>query len=150
MDKSEQVQQHPGTNTVINPAGAPRLAEQVEIDHGTHSISGLLSGGDRRLRQMTLCNRNHSHKRVKGRSHTAEKRTSVLNRMTSPLRRYISAFPICTVTDSSCIAWSSVHAWLLRLRTDFARERLPAPDPVLHMSAPVRRGAVAEARLGLA
>ena len=49
-------------------------------------------------------------------------------------------------------AWSSVHAWLLRLRTgsDFAQERLPAPDPVLHVSAPVRRGAVADARLGLA
>ena len=48
-------------------------------------------------------------------------------------------------------AWSSVHAWLLRLRTgsDFAPERLPAPDPVLDVSAPVRRGAVADARLGL-
>ena len=47
-------------------------------------------------------------------------------------------------------AWSSVHAWLLRLRTGsgFAPERLP--DPVLHVSAPVRRGAVADARLGLA
>ena len=49
-------------------------------------------------------------------------------------------------------AWSSVHAWLLRLQTgsDFAPERLPAPDPVLPLSAPVRRGAVADARLGLA
>ena len=49
-------------------------------------------------------------------------------------------------------AWSSVRAWLLRLRTgsDFRPERLPAPDPVLHVSAPVRRGAVADARLGLA
>ena len=49
-------------------------------------------------------------------------------------------------------AWSSVHAWLFRLRTgsDFAPERLPAPGPVLHVSAPVRRGAVADARLGLA
>ena len=49
-------------------------------------------------------------------------------------------------------AWSSVHAWLLRLRTgsDFSPERLPAPDPVLHVSAPVRRGTVADARLGLA
>ena len=49
-------------------------------------------------------------------------------------------------------AWSSVHAWLLRLRTvfDFAPAHLPAPDPVLHLSAPVRRGAVADARLGLA
>ena len=49
-------------------------------------------------------------------------------------------------------AWSSVHAWLLRLRTgsDFAPARLPAPDPVLHVSAPVRRGAVADARLRLA
>ena len=44
-------------------------------------------------------------------------------------------------------AWSSFHAWLLRLRTgyDFAPERLPAPDPVLHVSGPVRRGAVAGA-----
>ena len=49
-------------------------------------------------------------------------------------------------------AWASIHAWLLRLRTgsDFAPARLPAPDPVLHVSAPVRRGAVAHARLGLA
>ena len=51
-------------------------------------------------------------------------------------------------------AWSSVHARLLCLRTGYAfcPERLPAPDPVLHVSAPrpVRRGAVADARLGLA
>ena len=49
-------------------------------------------------------------------------------------------------------AWSSVHAWLLRLRTGFgfAPTRLPAPAPVMHVSAPVRRGAVADARLGLA
>ena len=35
-------------------------------------------------------------------------------------------------------AWSSVCAWLLRLRTvfDFAPAHLPAADPVLHMSAP--------------
>ena len=48
----------------------------------------------------------------------------------------------------------SMHAWLLRLwiqiGSDFAPERLPAPDPVMHVSAPVRRGAVADARLGLA
>ena len=47
-----------------------------------------------------------------------------------------------------------MHAWLLRLwiqiGSDFAPERLPAPDPVMHVSAPVRRGAVADARLGLA
>ena len=54
-------------------------------------------------------------------------------------------------------AWSSDHLWLLRLRTgsdlnrsEFAPERLPAPDPVLHVSAPVRRCAVANARLDLA
>ena len=49
-------------------------------------------------------------------------------------------------------AWSSVRAWLLRHRTvfDSAPAHLPAPDPVLHLSAPVRRGAVADARLGLA
>ena len=48
-------------------------------------------------------------------------------------------------------AWSSVHAWLLCIRTgsDFAPESLPAPDPVLHVSTPVRRGAVADACLGL-
>ena len=49
-------------------------------------------------------------------------------------------------------AWSSVHAWMLRLRTgaDFSPEHLPAPDPVLHVSAVVRTGAVANARLGVA
>ena len=49
-------------------------------------------------------------------------------------------------------ALSSVHAWLLRLGTgsDSAPERVPAPNPVLQVSAPVRRGAVADARLGLA
>ena len=49
-------------------------------------------------------------------------------------------------------AWSSVHVWLLRQRTgsDFGPVRLPAPDPVLHMSAPVHRGAVADARQGQA
>ena len=52
----------------------------------------------------------------------------------------------------SLSAWSSVRAWLLRLRTvfDFAPAHLPAPDPILHMSAPVLRGAVADTRLGLA
>ena len=49
-------------------------------------------------------------------------------------------------------AWSSILAWLLRLRTgsDVVPALLPAPDPVLLVSAPVRRGAVADARLGLA
>ena len=49
-------------------------------------------------------------------------------------------------------AWSSVHSWLLCLRSGplSAPALLPAPTPVMHMSAPVRRGAVADARLGLA
>ena len=49
-------------------------------------------------------------------------------------------------------AWSSVHLWLLCLRSCSlsAPALLPAPTPVLHMSAPVRKGAVADARLGLA
>ena len=49
-------------------------------------------------------------------------------------------------------AWSSVHSWLLCLRSGSlsAPVLLPAPTPVLHMSAPVRRGAVADTRLGLA
>ena len=48
-------------------------------------------------------------------------------------------------------AWSSVHWWLLRQRTDSvpAPALLPAPAPVMHMSVPVCRGAVADARLGL-
>ena len=48
-------------------------------------------------------------------------------------------------------AWSSVHSCLLCLRSGplSAPALLPAPTPVLHMSAPVRRGAVADARLGL-
>ena len=49
-------------------------------------------------------------------------------------------------------AWSSVHSRLLCLRSGplSAPALLPAPTPVLHMSAPVRRGAVGDARLGLA
>ena len=49
-------------------------------------------------------------------------------------------------------AWSSVHSWLLRLRFSSASAPvlLPAPTLVWHMSPPVRRGAVADARLGLA
>ena len=49
-------------------------------------------------------------------------------------------------------AWSSVHLWLLCLRSGSlsAPALLPAPTPVLHMSAPVRWDAVADARLGLA
>ena len=37
------------------------------------------------------------------------------------------------------LAWSCVHVWLLRPRagSDFAQERLPAPDPVLYVSDPV-------------
>ena len=63
---------------------------------------------------------------------------------TSAAKQYVYSF--------SLPAWSSVRAWLLRLHTvfDFAPAHLPAADPVLHMSAPVRRGAVADARLGLA
>ena len=47
---------------------------------------------------------------------------------------------------------SSVHSWLLCLRLSSlsAPTLLPAPAPVLHMSAPVRRGAMADARLDLA
>ena len=49
-------------------------------------------------------------------------------------------------------AWSSVRSWLLRLRCGsvFAPARLPAPDPVSHGPAPMRRGTVADAHLGLA
>ena len=48
-------------------------------------------------------------------------------------------------------AWSSVHSWLLCLPSGplSAPALLTAPTPVLHMSAPVRRGAVADASLGL-
>ena len=45
-----------------------------------------------------------------------------------------------------------LHSWLLCLRSGplSALALLPVPTPILHMSAPVRRGAVADARLGLA
>ena len=48
--------------------------------------------------------------------------------------------------------WSSVHSWLLYLRSGplSAPALLPGPTPVLHMSAPVHRGAVADDRLGMA
>ena len=49
-------------------------------------------------------------------------------------------------------AWSSVNSWLLRQRSGSvaALVHLPAAASVLHVYAPVRRGAVADARLGLA
>ena len=59
--------------------------------------------------------------------------------------------PSETVLASLCLpAWSSVHSWLLCLRSGplSASALLPAPTAVLHMSAPVRRGTVADARLG--
>ena len=69
------------------------------------------------------------------------------------------AFAVCTrqpPTASTLArfrlpAWSSIRSGLLRLRTGsvFAPERVPAPDTVLHVSAPVRRGTVADSRLGL-
>ena len=61
--------------------------------------------------------------------------------------------PTASVLARFCLpAWSAVHAWLLRLRTgsDFAVEHLPAHDPVLNVSAPMRWGAVADALLGVA
>ena len=49
-------------------------------------------------------------------------------------------------------ACSSVHSWLvlMHLNSVSAPALLPAPAPVLHLSAPVRRAAVTDARLGLA
>ena len=61
--------------------------------------------------------------------------------------------PTASMLARFCLpTWSSVHTCLLRLRTrsDFAPTRLPAPDSVVHVCAPVRRGAAADARLGLA
>ena len=49
---------------------------------------------------------------------------------------------MCENRDGWLVAWGLCGCILIRF--------LPAPDPVLHMSAPVRRGAVADARLGLA
>ena len=48
--------------------------------------------------------------------------------------------------------WSSVKSWLLRMRPGrmFSLELSLVSYPVLHLLAPVRRGAVADARLGLA
>ena len=49
-------------------------------------------------------------------------------------------------------ASSSIHSWWLCLRSGSlsAPALLPAPTPVFQVSTPVRRGAVADARLGLA
>ena len=69
-------------------------------------------------------------------------------RLSSPRRRAPPGRVCVGTLFPACL----VRAWLLRLRTvfDSAPANLPAADPVLHMSAPVRRGAVADARLGLA
>ena len=58
-----------------------------------------------------------------------------------------------STTQNMRLIMTSVHtSWLLCLRSGplSAPALLPAPTPVLHMSAPVGRGAVADARLGLA
>ena len=49
-------------------------------------------------------------------------------------------------------AWTSVHSWLFGLRFGSVSTPalLPAPTLILHLSAPVHRGAVADVRLGLA
>ena len=58
----------------------------------------------------------------------------------------------CMLANLRLPAWSSVHLWLLR-RLPFGSvcgsALLPTPDPVWNLSAPVRRGAVLDARLGL-
>ena len=50
--------------------------------------------------------------------------------------------PLTALACFRLLAWCSVHAWLLRLRTgsDLSPERLPAPAPLLHVSASVRMG----------
>lgn len=61
--------------------------------------------------------------------------------------------PFASILASLCLpAWSSVHSWLLRLRfgANSATAQLPVHAPALHMSAPMRSGAVDDARLGLA
>ena len=59
-----------------------------------------------------------------------------------------------TVARIRLPAWSSVRLWLLRIRSGrgsgFPPPRLLGPDPVLHVSTPVRRGVVADSHLGLA
>ena len=93
-----------------------------------------------------------------GRMSPSDMRLQCLDLVAAFLHDVSSAVCTCQPPTASVLArfrlpaWSSVHAWLLRLQTvsDFAPERLPAPDPVLHVSAPVRRGALAHARLGLA
>ena len=58
----------------------------------------------------------------------------------------------CVLASLHLPAWSSVHSWLLRPRfgSVSAPAMFPAPTHVLHTSASVRRGAVADARLGRA
>ena len=61
--------------------------------------------------------------------------------------------PSESVLASLCLpAWSSVQLWLLCLRSGPLSTPVlfTAPTPVLHISAPVRRGAVGDARWGLA
>ena len=61
-------------------------------------------------------------------------------------------FPLTSSKGLCVVLWgiSSMRIYRGLIVFDFAPAHLPAADPVLHMSAPVRRGAVADARLGLA
>ena len=49
------------------------------------------------------------------------------------------------------LLWLFVHSWFLRLPFGSVSSPvlLPVPAPNLHVSTPVRRGAVADTRLGL-
>ena len=71
----------------------------------------------------------------------------------SPRGMYCRGAPPCQpeVCSLHLPAWSSVHSWspCLRFGSLSAPALLPSPS-VLHMSAPVRRGAVADARFSLA
>ena len=68
-------------------------------------------------------------------------------------------FAVCTCRALSASAlaalrlpvWSSVRSWLLHLTSSavIALVQLPAPAPLLHISALVHTGAVADAGLGL-
>ena len=76
-------------------------------------------------------------------------KTSVLDWLKRDAISYACSRLSYLPTNPNSVVISHSSSWLLRLRygSVSAAVLLPAPTPILHMSAPVRRSAAADARL---
>ena len=130
-------------------------AKECHTGHVAHAFQFATVQITILIRPRRLCNQNVSPLQLTHVSYTVK--CSAL--VAASLRGVSSAVGTCSPADfrvghcePSPSCWSSTRSWSLRLQCSsvLAPAQLPAPAPVLHLSAPGRRGAVADARLGLA